>query len=71
MEHPEITQIRQYGYPRMNVYTNQYGIDALGNEVFNGDEILVFEDTFFLVEELGDQAKEILELLGARYKQAQ
>ena len=60
MEHPEITQIRQYGYPRMNVYTDQYGIDALGNEVFNGDEILVFEDTFFLVEELGIRQKKFL-----------
>lgn len=71
MEHPEITQIRQYGYSKMNVYTNQYGIDALGNEVFSGDEILVVEETFFLVEELEDQTKEALELLGGRYDCAQ
>ncbi|MEF2293109.1 hypothetical protein [Virgibacillus dokdonensis] len=71
MEHPEITQIRQYGYPKMNVYTNQYGIDALGNEVFSGEEILVIEETFFLVGELEDQAKEVLEVLGGRYDFAQ
>ncbi|WP_121640635.1 hypothetical protein [Virgibacillus sp. Bac330] len=71
MEHPEITQIRQYGYPKMNVYTNQYGIDAFGNEVFSGDEILVIEEAFFLVGELEDQTKEALELLGGRYDFAQ
>ncbi|WP_121639359.1 hypothetical protein [Virgibacillus sp. Bac330] len=70
MEHPEITQIRQYGYPKMNVYTNQYGIDALGNEVFSGEEILVIEEAFFLVGELEDQAKEVLEVLGGRYDRA-
>lgn len=41
------------------------GTDALGNEIFVGDEIYEYEDELFVIEELSFDAREILDLLGA------
>lgn len=67
LQHPMITRIERTGYPFSNK-REEWGIDALGNEVFTGDEIIEFMDEFYLVEELSSDAKEILEQHGGTYK---
>ncbi|TCT23362.1 YqaI-like protein [Melghiribacillus thermohalophilus] len=42
-----------------------YGIDALGNEVFKGETILIHGKEFFLKDALKEEALELLERLGA------
>lgn len=68
LEHPDITHINETGYPRGYEEPEAIGIDALGNEVYEGDEILVLDDEVFLVQELGMESIEILEILGADYE---
>lgn len=67
LEHPTITRTLRTGYP-YSPRRQEIGIDALGNEVFEGDEILVYEDEFYLVSELSSDAIEILEKHGADYR---
>jgi len=45
-----------------------FGEDALGNEVFEGDEILVLDDGFFRKEDLSYDAIKILQMFGAEEK---
>ncbi|WP_337970218.1 hypothetical protein [Virgibacillus salexigens] len=71
MEHPVIARIMDTGYPVMNHLRNENTVDALGNDVFSEDDILVLEDQFFLVDSLSEESKEVLELLGATYEEAQ
>ncbi|WP_068672309.1 hypothetical protein [Oceanobacillus sp. Castelsardo] len=68
MEHPLIERTIRTGFPIYSPRREEYGIDALGNEVFCGDEILVYEDEFFLVETLMNETKEALEAIGATYE---
>ncbi|MFC2948568.1 hypothetical protein [Virgibacillus sediminis] len=67
MEHPAITRTIKTGYPYSD-RREEYGTDALGNEVFEGDEILVYQDEFYLVEELSTDAIQILEQHGGDYR---
>ncbi|WP_082235003.1 hypothetical protein [Halobacillus massiliensis] len=67
--HPVIKQIQHFGYP-VEVHENQYGLDALGNEVFEGDLIFVLNEEFFLKETLIQESIELLEVLGAEEKRA-
>ncbi|WP_339161732.1 hypothetical protein [Siminovitchia sp. FSL W7-1587] len=46
------------------------GTDALGNEIFAGDEVYEYESELFVIEELSHDAREILQLLGATKKTA-
>lgn len=71
MEHPEITHIRRTGYPKYNERTGLYGVDSLNREVYTGDEILVLDDHYYLVDELLQESIEVLEGLGAIYKVAE
>ena len=71
MDHPMVRQIERTGYPAGYQEREYYGIDALGNEVYKGDEILVYEDEFFLVEPLISETVEALEIVGAERKIAQ
>lgn len=49
-----------------------FGEDALGNEVFEGDEILVIDDdVFFRKEDLSYDAIHILDMFGAEEKIAE
>jgi len=68
MQHPIVERIQRTGYPIYSPRRQEYGTDALGNEVFSGDQILVFEDEFFLVETLMNETKEALEVIGATYE---
>lgn len=70
MQHPMITRIERTGYP-FSDRREEWGIDALGNEVFHGEEIIEFMDEFYLVEELSADAREILEQHGGIYKIAE
>jgi len=67
LQHPSITRIERNGYPYSGK-REDVGTDALGNEVFSGEEVLFYEDEFFLVEELSTDAIEILEMFGADYR---
>jgi len=66
IEHPAITRTELTGFPYSD-RRESYGEDALGNEVLTGDEILMLQDEFFLVAELSEQSKEVLEVIGATY----
>lgn len=66
LQHPTVTEIIQKGYP-FSDRQEEYGVDGLGNEVFCGDDILVLDDEFYLVEELFAESIEVLENHGAKY----
>ena len=44
------------------------GSDALGNEIWKGDELLEFDGEAFVVNELSYETVEVLELIGASRK---
>lgn len=67
LEHPAITQTERTGYPYSD-RRKEYGTDPLGNEVYTGDEMLVYEDEFYLVETLSSDAIEVLETHGASHE---
>lgn len=70
LEHPAISRTLRTGYP----YSERRQVirgDGLNREVYPGDEILVFEDEFYLVSELSSDAIEVLEQHGAVYKIAE
>lgn len=62
-DHPVIERIMRTGYPSPE--PKPLGEDALGNEIYEGDELLVLDDYEFVKEELSYDAREILDMLGA------
>ncbi|ELK47212.1 hypothetical protein [Halobacillus sp. BAB-2008] len=70
LEHPVIESIERTGFPVDLSEADHYGLDALGNEVFVGDDIYVFEEEFFLKETLLQETKETLQILGAEEMKA-
>lgn len=68
-EHPAVRRAIDAGHPYypFSGRRNEVSIDALGNEVHTGDEILVLHDEFYLRSELFQQSIEILEGQGATY----
>lgn len=52
LEHPAITKTELTCYP-YSPLREVVGKDPLGNEVYPGDEILMLNDDFFLVETMG------------------
>ncbi|MBU5594888.1 hypothetical protein KQI76_06895 [Amphibacillus sp. MSJ-3] len=64
MEHPAVYRTRQTGYPGKE--PNIYGTDARGNEVYVGDEIYIYDEEFWLADELSQDAIEVLEHFGAK-----
>lgn len=69
MDHPVVERIQRTGYPWSD-RREEWGVDALGNDVYTGDEILRYEDEFFLVDTLTLEGREILEIVGAVYEVA-
>lgn len=67
LEHPAVSRTLRTGYP-YSPLRQVVGNDPLGNEVHPGDEILMLDDDFFLVETMGAEAIEVLEFLGASYE---
>ena len=70
MEHPDITHARLTGYPRGIVEPRELGLDSLGNQIYEGDRLLVFGDYQFTIDELSYDAIEILEMIGADFEEA-
>lgn len=68
LQHPEITFIRRKGFVPISYKREEYGVDPLGNEVMTGDNILVINDEFFLVDELFQETIEALEVVGATHE---
>lgn len=69
MDHPMTTRIERTGYPKPE--KECIGVDAFNNEVFPGDAVYQFEDETFLADALDIGQKEILEIVGADYKELQ
>lgn len=63
LEHPDITRTLNTGYP--DKQPSHWGVDALGNEIFEGDHVLLFDGEIFLKDELSADALNILKLFGA------
>ena len=63
MEHPDITTVRNYGYAEKE--PQLLLLDELGNEIYEGDEVLDLDTMLFSVFDLSRDAIEILEMLGA------
>lgn len=63
MEHPDITTVRNYGYAEKE--PQLLLLDELGNEIYEGDEVLDLDTMLFSVFNLSRDAIEILEMLGA------
>ncbi|MDY0394751.1 hypothetical protein ACFSMW_06795 [Virgibacillus halophilus] len=70
LEHPMITRMERTGIP-YSAKREAYGKDPFENEVWPGDQILMLDDDFYLVDELPAEAIEILERHGASYRIAQ
>lgn len=68
LQHPDITFIRGKGFVPLSRKREEYGVDALGNEVLMGDPILVFDDEFFSADELFQETIEALEVIGATHE---
>ena len=68
MDHPMVRQIELTGYPGGYLDRKYIGLDKFGNEVYQGDEILVYEDDISLVDDLSYREEEILENCGAERK---
>lgn len=63
MEHPDITTVRNYGYAEKE--PQLLLLDELGNEIYEGDEVLDLDTMLFSVFDISRDAIEILEMLGA------
>lgn len=63
MEHPDVTEIRRYGYPKYPSDIDR--VDSLGNTLYKGDEVYEMDDEVYVIEELTSDARTILERHGA------
>lgn len=64
IEHPTVSNLLQTGeLDGITAYV--YGHDYFGRETFVGDGILVLDDDFFLLEELAEDAVQLLLDFGA------
>lgn len=66
IQDPRITMVMRTGYSQ--AVHNQTRRDFFGNEVFEGDEILVYDDEVFLIGEISNDLWEFLKFLGASYE---
>ncbi|MGN8647918.1 hypothetical protein ACTNEO_05185 [Gracilibacillus sp. HCP3S3_G5_1] len=62
-EHQAVYRTQQTGYPEKE--PEVYGSDYKGNEVYVGDEIYIYEEEFWLVDQTSNDEKELLEFFGA------
>ncbi|SDX64110.1 hypothetical protein [Salimicrobium album] len=66
LEHPDVTEVNRTGGVNRND-DHIYGTDALGNEVFVGDEIYWFDDGhYYLVEAIREDTKEVIRTFGGQ-----
>lgn len=65
MDHPDIIHAELTGYPRGVREPRELFEDSLGNTIFEGDEVIEFDEEIYLIQELSSDAIEILERHGA------
>ena len=65
MDHPEILAMQRTGYPSWMQEPEVIGVDSMGVEIYQGEEIYVLDDECYVKEELSYDAIEILEKHGA------
>ena len=65
MDHPAIKEMELTGFAPGESEPETHGTDALGNDVFKGDEVYELGNDIFAVEQIGYDARQILELIGA------
>ena len=63
MDHPMVERIMKTGYPEQE--PKFLGEDALGYEIYEGDELFEIDGYQFVKDVLDRDAIEILEILGA------
>lgn len=64
VEHPDVTEINQLGYPK-DIYEDQHcGIDYYGNEIIEGDEIFELDGETVLADNL---EKFLVEFAGGKF----
>ena len=68
MDHPTITHLEKYGLDE----AKYLGLDYFKNEIYEGDDVLVYDDEIILIEEVtkGDLIKLLINL-GAEEKTAE
>ena len=65
MDHPDIKHIRMYGTDPNEKYYRKVGMDSLGNEIWEDDDVYTLEDELYVVDEISPDARQILENHGA------
>ncbi|MEK4030739.1 hypothetical protein MKZ02_19675 [Pseudobacillus sp. FSL P4-0506] len=68
IEHPAITQTMETGYANIISQPEHVGIDAMGDEILAGDEIIEINGEIILESNLEDY---LIEYCGAQYKTAE
>lgn len=69
MDHPDISRIRRTGYAQSEPKVLR--ADAFGRPIFLDDELLCIDDIEFLADELSTDAREVLTMTGATYRNAE
>ena len=65
MDHPDIKHIRMYGTDPNEKNYRKVGMDSLGNEIWEDDDVYTLEDELYVVDEISPDARQILENHGA------
>lgn len=65
MNHPVVAQIERTGYPAGHQEPQIIGIDSRNEYIYAGDELYIYEEETFVIEELSHDAIEVLEMIGA------
>lgn len=68
MDHPQIERVMLTGYANMVSQPEHVGIDALGEEILVGDDIIEINGEVILEKNLEDY---LIEYLGATFKTAE
>lgn len=68
IEHPVITRTMETGYANMMGQPEHVGMDALGDEILVGDDIIEINGEVILEKNLEDY---LIEYLGATFKTAE
>ena len=65
MDHPDIKHMQMYGTDPNEKNYRKVGMDSLGNEIWEDDDVYTLEDELYVVDEISPDARQILENHGA------
>ena len=65
MDHPDIKHMQMYGTDPNEKHYRKVGMDSLGNEIWEDDDVYTLEDELYVVDEISPDARQILENHGA------